>query len=146
MKRWQFLALAVFGALLVGAWAGWRFWYVPHVEANAHLEANVEACSICLPNGLTLSTEFSDSHHPISPGTTARRVITVRQKLIQIGAYCKNGVIYDRTGKEVFFYHVTEWGNPPVNYRELQEKARQELRRLEAQGTVIRMWQTRVPI
>ncbi len=99
MTRWRLLALAavLVGAALVAAWAGWRFWYVPHQEAN------VEACAGCLPSGLTLSTEFSDSPDVVDQIRLTRRLITVRQKLFQIGAHCENGEIYDRWGRRVFF-------------------------------------------
>jgi hypothetical protein len=142
MTRRRLLALA---AVLVGAWASWRFWYVPH------LEANVEACASCLPKGLTLSTEFSDSGQTI-PSTGKRRVVTVHQKLFQIGAHCENGVIYDRWGRRVFFHPMRERGTIPGNpdmLRKIQEQDRQdleELRRQEAQGTVIRMYETHKPV
>jgi hypothetical protein len=137
MTRRRLLALA---AVLVGAWAGWRFGYVPHQEAN------VEACAGCLPNGLSLSTEFSESPEVIDPVRGTRRVVTVRQKLFWIGAYCEKGVICDRWGRRVFFLHIREWGTNLGNYQKVKEEDRQELRRLEAQGRVITMYATRPPV
>jgi hypothetical protein len=96
-----------------------------------------------LPFGWTLSSEFADSPELISGRGVLRRAITVREKLIQLGARCHGGVIYDRRGREVRFYLMLEWGNPPGNYQEILEQERRELAELERHFTVIRVYSTR---
>ena len=50
-----------------------------------------------------MDTRFSLEEYP-------RKPITIKRKLIQLGAYCKNGKVFDRWGKEVYFYQVPETG------------------------------------
>jgi hypothetical protein len=65
------------------------------------VKAKVDACaSLLLANGILLSDRFYDP----PDGPTDRPLISVRVKLIELRAYCKNGVIYDGQGREIRFY------------------------------------------
>jgi hypothetical protein len=109
--------------------------------------AQVEACGSCLPGNFFLDSDFAFEPNRADSSGKRLSITTVRRKLLDLGAYCKDGVIYDRHGKRVLFFQVTEWGARPT--RELEEWARQrelDVERLEREGwTVIRMWRTRIP-
>src|SRR5262245_19304239 len=70
------------------------------------------ACRACLPEPLTLETEFCESEREAG---WREKATTIYDKLIQLGASCRNGKIYDRTGREVRFYvrHLG-FGFPPT--------------------------------
>jgi hypothetical protein len=73
--------------------------------------------------------------------------VTVRQKLMELGASCPDGTLLDRNGKEIYFYHQS-FDYPPgrdlprgkLEYR-IQEE--EEIRRLEEKYTVIIMYAPR---
>lgn len=117
-----------------------------HSQRVREERANAGACGTCLPFGWVLSSEFADSPETIPHTNYRRRTITVREKLIQLGARCHEGVIYDRRGKEVRFYRMREWGTPPHNYQELVEQQRNELAELERHFTVVRVYSTQAPV
>jgi hypothetical protein len=138
--------------LIIGSVSSWllRVYY-------RHVEENVQDCEECLPRdfdwgprpGLKLSTEFCEN--PDDHQVGKRRTITIRQKLIRLGAYCKGGIIYDRWGTEIRFHRVLEWGGPappPEMWANFQERKKQEeetLKELEKRYTVIQMWSTHIP-
>jgi hypothetical protein len=95
--------------------------------------------------GITLSTEFSESTTRISPLTLERPVITMRRKLLQMGARCNDGKLYDRWGKKIIFHRMVEMGGPRIGpkYQKEVDEDRELLRKEEAEGTVIRMYATR---
>jgi hypothetical protein len=68
------------------------------VTSYLKLQADVEACGSCLPNGLKLSSELFDTFSSLKG-----QGVTVRTKLWRIGAYCKGGQIYNRLGTSVVF-------------------------------------------
>jgi hypothetical protein len=96
----------------------------------------------CLPGGITMDTRFSLADYP-------RESLTVRRKLILLGAYCKNGKIFDRWGKEIYFYQVLEPGGvcavqpleAPTNSHEEDDR----LKSLEKRYRVIKMYSPDMP-
>jgi hypothetical protein len=62
------------------------------------LQADVEACGSCLPNGLKLSSELFDTFSP-----QKGQGVTVRTKLWRMGAYCEGVQIYNGFGTPVMF-------------------------------------------
>src|SRR5260370_35292552 len=92
-----FVAVTLGAALLLGACL-W-FWFLRSPEGN---NADVETCANCLSDGLSLESAFGTSPDPL------RRVITVRQKLLELRAYCRNGKIYEGEGKQVVFVRMPE--------------------------------------
>src|SRR5437588_592470 len=84
----------------------------------------------CLPTGVALDTEFSPDGSLRDGRSGLRNITTVRRKLIELGAHCKDGKLYDAWGKEVFFYPVLECGNPMPGYEEAKSREAAELERL----------------
>jgi hypothetical protein len=175
-RLWSLRLWAGVVFLLGLGWVTWRFWYVPHVEANVDAcgqglqagltlldrelsEANVAPCGQWLPAGLTLGTEFSDSpefvDQPEMRGwhPDRRKATTIRAKLIALGAFCEDGVIYDKFRRKIFFHWMMDRpgggdeGNPKQRekFEARKEAEKRELEQLEAQGVVIRMWNIRGP-
>lgn len=96
----------------------------------------------CLPGGITLGTRFSLADYPREP-------ITVKRKLIQLGAYCNDGKIFDRWGKEIYFYQVPENGGPwlvePLEGQTNSHDEEDRLRSLQKRYRVIKMYLPDLP-
>lgn len=109
------------------------------------VEVNVEACGPCLPAGLSLETQFCETEN-------LTEKITVRQKLIQIGAFHIYGVIYDRWGTEVQF--VIFQHHPPFlrgekweqKFDDSQKALWEEVGQLQKSYRVIKMWSPNLPV
>ena len=100
------------------------------------------ALSECLKEqGLELGGEFAESPDTI-PGRRERATLTIGKKLREIGAYPKDGIIYDRDGRKVTFRGIREWGKVPTREQEkMRWQELEEIERLESEGVrVIRMW------
>ena len=68
----------------------------------------------------------------------ARKEITVKSKLSQIGARCRGKRLLDARGKQIHFYRLTGcWGNPPENYQEILDNQQRELTRLRRHYSVV---------
>lgn len=66
--------------------------------------------------------------------------VTVKEKLLQVNASCRNGKLVDGAGKEIYFYRLTGcWGMPPLDYEEILQRQAEELDALRKQYTVIEM-------
>ena len=84
-----------------------------------------------------------------SPEEVPRTPTTIRRALIRMGAYCKHGKIFDRWGKEIYFYQVPETGGParveplvePTNSHEEDDR----LKSLEKRYRVIKMYSPDMP-
>jgi hypothetical protein len=77
-----------------------------------------------LPEGVSLSTPL-----PRTNGTT------VEQKLAELGAYAKEGKLYDRSGKEIYFFQGIVGGPRPSP--EMEKQRAEEERKLHERYTVI---------
>ena len=65
---------------------------------------------------------------------------TVRDTLLQLGAYCKDGQLYDRTGTPIIFQRIQCEGPPPNGYNDTEHwgvRQQKELAKLRAEFTVI---------
>ena len=66
--------------------------------------------------------------------------ITVKDKLKEIKARCRRGILVDGKGRPIYFYALKGcWGNPPANYQEILERQKKEIRKLKNRYTVIEM-------
>jgi hypothetical protein len=143
--RW-FLVVGTTVLVIVLGWAAWK----PAPPVEPPVQADVESCADCLPRDINLSTRFSESLREINSHGD-RETITVRDVLKRVGARCKDGTIYERSGKKVFFWRMHESGKEPGKDEGLRrenewiKKAHDELTALEVKGTVIRMYETKVP-
>jgi hypothetical protein len=63
--------------------------------------------------------------------------VTVGKKLSEMKARCSKGKLLDRKGREIRFFHISCWGNPPPNYLEIQREEQTELAKLKQRFTVI---------
>jgi hypothetical protein len=158
------LLLAVAIVLVLGMVLGGGFLYVTMMrtqaaraeaeaeaqaaEAEANRVAAVDACARCLPQGLTMEDKFADKADFDDKTLQRTSVTTVKQKLLGLRAYCKDGNLYDGEGKRILFYWVIEVGGPQkANQNQERVKQAEEMQQREQQGfTVIRMWRTMVPI
>jgi len=137
-RLWPRVVLFAFAAACV-VLAPIGFW-LHHRWQQRQVAENVEACASALPADLTLATEFADSPKVIDSACN-RRLTTVRQKLIEIGAYCQAGVIYDRSGKQVYFLRMQDYGFGAFHGRsDLWQKQEEEAQQLEQRYRVVRMY------
>ena len=63
--------------------------------------------------------------------------VTVDDRLKDAGAYCSNNVLVNVTGTPIYFYHLSCWGNPPPDYREIEQKESSEIENLKKNYFVI---------
>ena len=89
----------------------------------------------CLPSDI--SADEVIAVEPASPNKAARQV-TVKGKLNQLGARCRNKRLVDAKGKQIHFFRLTGcWGNPPENYEEILNNQQKELAELRKRYRVI---------
>jgi hypothetical protein len=86
----------------------------------------------CLPDDIALKDV-------VAYRQKAERNVTVRDKLIELKAKCENGKLVDEHHKEIRFFRVQCWGNPPADYRERQQRQQEALKELEKKYTVVVM-------
>ena len=63
--------------------------------------------------------------------------VTVRKKLSEMKARCSKGKLRDRKGREIRFFHISCWGNPPPDYLEIQRQEQAQLAKLKLHSSVI---------
>ncbi len=78
----------------------------------------------CLPPHVRMSTPLPDQNG-----------LTVAQRLRELGAYAKNGKLYDRTGKEIYFWQGIKGG--PQSTPEMAKQQAEEERKLRESYTVL---------
>ena len=100
----------------------------------AHGQTGLQAC---LPDGVKLTDVISVERG--QKGQAVRK-LTVKQRLSQLKARCRNGKLVDAGGREIYFYRLVGcWGNPPMDYEEILERQRNEIAALKKRYTVIEM-------
>lgn len=73
----------------------------------------------------------------VSYGWKGAKGVTVREKLGALKARCRNGKLVDTGGREIRFFRMSCWGNPPPDYLEIQQREKKELARLKKRSTVV---------
>jgi hypothetical protein len=73
----------------------------------------------------------------VSRGFKGRQAVTVQNKLTEMNARCRKGRLVDSKGREIRFFHLSCWGNPPENYQEIRRRETVELANLKKRYTVI---------
>ncbi len=63
--------------------------------------------------------------------------LTVKKKLIELKARCRKGKLVDAKGREIRFFRISCWGNPPEDYLEIQKREAEELAELKKHYSVI---------
>ncbi len=101
------------------------------------IAASHAAGQSCLPSDIK-PTEIvaPDTDHP---GRATKRK-TVRDRLTELKARCRNGKLTDSRGKQIYFVRLIGcWGNPPADYEEQIEQQRVKVRELQKKYTVIQI-------
>ena len=99
-------------------------------KASAHKTAQQFAC---LPEGFTLMDIVAYRN-----GQNGKEVnLTIKDKLLELKAECRAGKLIDPKKKEIKFFRLACFGNPPADYEEIMQKQQEELRQLQQQYTVI---------
>jgi len=86
----------------------------------------------CLPKDVLMD-------EVVSYGPRGKENITVKKKLQELKARCRNGKLLDARNKEIRFFRISCWGHPPPNYLQIAERERQELEKLKKTYNVVVM-------
>lgn len=101
--------------------------------AQSNSAGDTEAAQFdCLPDDITLQTVVTYSFKP-------EKNETVKDRLLKLKAKCENGKLVDERGKEIRFFQLECWGNPPADYEERQQHQQDKLKEMEKKYTVIVM-------
>jgi hypothetical protein len=73
----------------------------------------------------------------VAYGAKPDQNISVEKKLTQMKARCRNGKLVDSKIKEIRFFRMSCWGNPPPDYLEIERRENEELENLKRRYTVI---------
>ncbi|MDZ7362755.1 MAG: hypothetical protein ONB46_18810 [candidate division KSB1 bacterium] len=63
--------------------------------------------------------------------------VSVQEKLLELQADCVDGRLVDGNKREIRFFRVACFGNPPYNYDEIRQREQEEIERLKQIYTVI---------
>src|SRR6266536_222328 len=66
-----------------------------------------------------------------------RPAVTLQNKLTEMNARCRRGRLVDSKGREIRFFRLSCWGNPPDNYQEIRRREDADLANLKKRYTVI---------
>jgi len=81
----------------------------------------------CLPENIRLEQVVS----------YGERNVTVEETLEAMNATCENGKLLDQNKKEIRFFRIACFGNPPYNYDEIRQREQEEIARLQQNYSVI---------
>lgn len=65
--------------------------------------------------------------------------VTVKDTLDQLKAHCDDGKLFDGGGKEIKFYALQCWGNPPPGYLKMGQAQHEKIEQLRKKYTVVLM-------
>jgi len=82
-----------------------------------------------LPAGIKLD-------HVVSYG---KKEATVQEKPVELKACSKDGKLFDGNHREIRFYRLACFGNPPHDYDEIRQREQAEIEQLRQNFTVIAM-------
>jgi hypothetical protein len=95
------------------------------------------AAQSCLPSDIKPSEIVASDSNKTD---RASKPETVRDRLTQLKARCRQGKLTDSRGKQIYFLRLIGcWGNPPADYEEQLEEQRTKLRELQKKYTVIQI-------
>ena len=84
----------------------------------------------CLPKNVS-------ADEVVSYDVKGKPILTVEKKLIEMKARCRIGKLVDAKGREIRFFRISCWGNPPEDYLEIQKREGEELAKLKQHYAVI---------
>ena len=73
----------------------------------------------------------------VSYDDKGKSLLTVKKKLIELKARCRRGKLVDAKGREIRFFRISCWGNPPEDYLEIQKREGEALAELKKHYSVI---------
>lgn len=73
----------------------------------------------------------------LSYGPKGTQSVTVEKKLIEMKARCRGGKLLDAKRREIRFFRISCWGNPPPDYLEIRQREGKELANLRKRYTVL---------
>jgi hypothetical protein len=73
----------------------------------------------------------------VSYDVEVKSSLTVEKKLIELKARCRRGKLVDAKGREIRFFRISCWGNPPEDYLEIQKGEGEALAELKKHYSVI---------
>ena len=91
------------------------------------MQAQKTARFACLPENIRLEQVVS----------YGKGDVTVEATLDAMQATCENGKLMDQNKKEIRFFRIACFGNPPYNYDEIRQREREEIARLQENYSVI---------
>jgi hypothetical protein len=102
-------------------------------QSKTGCEADQQAAQFdCLPDEISLKDVVTYRRN-------AEKNVTVKDTLLELKAVCKDSKLVDDGGKEIRFFRMQCWGNPPADYRERQKRQQDELKELQKKYTVVVM-------
>lgn len=104
------------------------------------VDSKTDSFSACLPDEIKPDMVVTlESNHETTP-TAKPKPVTVRQRLLQLKAHCKDGKLLDGQGMEIRFVQLIGcWGNPPEDYQEQLNHQQDEIKRLKEKYTVVQI-------
>ena len=123
------LAMGMTGSIAVGS-EDKRSEVTAHPRLSLSNSVAASANFSCLPKDVR-------ADDVVSYGLKGRQKVTVERKLTELKARCRSGKLVDAKGREIRFFHMSCWGNPPPDYLEIQERQNKELSELKKRYTVI---------
>ena len=104
------------------------------------VDSKSDSFNACLPEDVKPEMVVTlESNQPATTNAKPRPV-TVKQRLLQLKAHCKDGKLLDGQGKEIRFVHLLGcWGNPPEDYQEQLNQQQAEIKRLKEKYTVVQL-------
>jgi len=63
--------------------------------------------------------------------------VSAQEKLIELNADCIDGRLVDGNKREIRFFRVACFGNPPYNYDEIRQREQEEIEKLKQNYTVV---------
>jgi hypothetical protein len=132
----------VLGALIVLAAAAVIVLLPAYLDNQWRREDAMKNCAFL--SGMALDSTFCEQGF-ITDGRTLERfpVVTAREKLLELGASWDRGVLRDASGREIRFFRVIQFGNPPSNWDEIEKRSFEQLQKLEERYHVVEMYATR---
>jgi len=121
--------LALLLSVLLAAWlvACCRSTTKQDKQSLRTMQAQKTARFDCLPEDIRLEQVVS----------YGKRSVTVAETLDAMQATCENGRLMDKNKKEIRFFRVACFGNPPYNYDEIRQREQEEIARLQESYCVI---------
>ena len=104
------------------------------------MDSKSDSFNACLPEDVKPEMVVTLESNQAATTNAKPRPVTVKQRLLQLKAHCKDGKLLDGQGKEIRFVHLLGcWGNPPEDYQEQLNQQQAEIKRLKEKYMVIQL-------